>query len=342
MASKKKAMTTGKKKPPQEEEEMEEDEPAPDSTEEKENEEYGTVEYFTDRVEEDGVLWWGVCWVETQEVTWCEDTNIPRISKFNKMRAAGEKGEFMLRFDGQNQNKRKRGKTRGKDSRKGGPLPAALQAELDARSSIAVAALQSLPPPPLVDAAALQSLSSEVSDHYLLQVVPPPSFSWFDNKRATRATLYHNPDSRCLLATFSSLVGDDTLVTSDHLDAIVIDRGEVVYNEGWHSIRQLNQYLSKAKLCLRLVRGRHISREKNYRLNPFMQHQRSGLFVIQATVNSRRSGKVAGHYIGVDCCRREFVDTFLKQRRPMSEQQWAAIGVLDWQATYLICATREH
>ena len=62
--------------------------------------------------------------------------------------------------------------------------------------------------------------------------------------------------------------------------------------------------------------------------------------IIKATVNSRRSGKVAGHYIGIDCCRREFIDTFLKQRRPMSEQQWAAIGVVDWQATYLICTTR--
>ena len=140
-----------------EDDEAEEAAVDPDDTKEDEDKEFGTVEYFTDRVLEDGVLWW----VETQEATWCLDTNIPRISKYNKMRAAGEKGEFMLRFDGQNQNKRKRGKTRGKD-------------------------------------------------------------------------------------------------------------------------------------------------------------------------------------IGVDCCRREFVDTFLKQRRPMSEQQWAAIGVLDWQATYLICVTREN
>ena len=155
MASKKKAMTTGKQKPPTEDDEAEEDGAAvdPDDTKEDEDKEFGTVEYLTDRVLEDGVLWWGVHWLETQEATWCLDTNIPRISKYNKMRTAGEKGEFMLRFDGQNQNKRKRGKTRGKDSRKGGPLPAALQAELDARSSIAVAALQSLPPPPLVDAA---------------------------------------------------------------------------------------------------------------------------------------------------------------------------------------------
>ena len=59
-------MTTGKKKPPQEDEEVEDDEPdvVPDDTEEKEDKEYGTVEYFTDRVEEDGVLWWGVNWKE--------------------------------------------------------------------------------------------------------------------------------------------------------------------------------------------------------------------------------------------------------------------------------------
>ena len=94
MASKKKMMTIGKKKPPQEDEEMEEDEPGvdPDDTEEDEDKEFGTVEYFTDRVLEDGVLWW----VETQEATWCLDTNIPRISKYNKMRAAGEKGCGLL------------------------------------------------------------------------------------------------------------------------------------------------------------------------------------------------------------------------------------------------------
>ena len=95
-------MTIGKKKPPQEDEEMEEDEPGvdPDDTKEDEDKEFGTVEYLTDRVLEDGVLWWGVHWLETQEATWCLDTNIPRISKYNKMRAAGEKGQFMLRHPG--------------------------------------------------------------------------------------------------------------------------------------------------------------------------------------------------------------------------------------------------
>ena len=101
MASKKKMMTTGKKKPPQppsEDDEVEDNVPAvdPDDTEEEEEKEFGTVEYFTDRVVEDGVLWWGVNWVETQEATWCLDTNIPRISKYNKMRAAGEKGCGLL------------------------------------------------------------------------------------------------------------------------------------------------------------------------------------------------------------------------------------------------------
>ena len=86
------------------------------------------------------------------EATWCLDTNIPKIPKYNKMRAAGAKGQFCLRFDLKSQIK-KRGKTKRKDSRKGGPLPVGVQAELDERSSNAVAALQSLPPPPLVDAA---------------------------------------------------------------------------------------------------------------------------------------------------------------------------------------------
>ena len=346
MASlKKKAKTTGQKPREEAAEVVEEDEDASntdsDDAEEKEQEdkEYGIIEYFTDRVEEDGVLWWGALWTETQEVTWCLDTNIPKIAKYNKMRAAGEKGQFMLRFDGKSQVK-KRGKTRRKDLRKGGPLPVAVQAELDERSSNAVAARQSLPPPPVVGAAALQSLPPppivDAACQYL-QAVPPPSFVWLDNKRAT---LFHNPDSRCLLKTFASMVGDDTLATSDHLDAVVKARGEVVYNEGWHSVPQLNQHLGRANSHVRLLKSKLVSRERRYMLNPFLQHQRSGLFVISATVNSRRSGKVAGHFIGIDCCRREFIDTFLKQRRPMSEQQWAAIGVLDWQATYLICTQR--
>ena len=128
---------------------MEEDEPGADSddTEEEPDKDFGTVEYFTDRVEEDGVLWWGVYWVETQEATWCLDTNIPKISKYNKMRAAGEKGQFMLRFDGKSQIKKKRGKNRRKD-RKGGPLPAALHLP-DVDLVAGVELLGAVGPPPV-------------------------------------------------------------------------------------------------------------------------------------------------------------------------------------------------
>ena len=90
--------------------------------EEEEEEGYGIIEYFVDRVEEDGVLWWGVHWEGTHEHAWCEDTNIPRILIYNKMRTAGAKGQFFLRFNLKSKNKN-RGtgcKTKGKD-RKGGP-----------------------------------------------------------------------------------------------------------------------------------------------------------------------------------------------------------------------------
>ena len=114
------------------------------------------------------------------------------------MRATGAKKQFYLRFNLKSQVK-KRGKTKGKDSRKGGPLPAAMQAELDA--------LQALPLPPPVDAAALQSLYPPVSGQYV-QAVPPPSFALFVTNRTS---LHHNTESRCLVTNFSSLVGDDKL-----------------------------------------------------------------------------------------------------------------------------------
>ena len=59
------------KKPPKKDEEMEEDEPGADSddTEEEPDKDFGTVEYFTDRVEEDGVLWWGVHWLESLAIS---------------------------------------------------------------------------------------------------------------------------------------------------------------------------------------------------------------------------------------------------------------------------------
>ena len=136
------------------------------------------------------------------------------------------------------------------------------------------------------------------------------------------------------------MVGDDKLVTSEDMDATVVQRGETVYEEGWHSLHQLNQHLGQSALPVRLVKMKHVSKEKCYGLNPFLNHQCSGLFIVQATVHGRRVGKVAGHFIGVDCDRRELIDTFLKGRRPLCAREWLAIGVLDWQATYLICKTR--
>ena len=301
-----------------------------EDTEEESDSNFGVIDYFVDREIEDGVLGWGVVWEGQEESSWCEDRNIPVIPKYNKMRTAGNAGKFYLKFTSTGKQAKKRGKTKRKE-RKGGPPPAAVQAELEARASQAVVALQSLPLP--LPVAALQSLPPPL----YVQVGPPPSFAaWCVVGNTSH---YHNADSRCLLTTFASLVGDDKLVTSEDLDAVVVLRKETVYNEGWHSIPQFNQFLGRSALHVQLVKMKRLAREKSYQLNPFLQHQRSGLFIVQASVQGRRAGKIVGHYIGIDCDRRELIDTFLKGRRPMCEKEWLAIGVRDWQATFLICKT---
>ena len=67
-------------------------------------------------------------------------------------------------------------------------------------------------------------------------------------------------------------------------------------------------------------------------------NQEEGLFIIKCRCRSIRSGmKQVEHMIGIDFFRRELADTFLKGRRPLTKTEWDAIGVLDWQCTWLLC-----
>ena len=145
--------------------------------------------------------------------------------------------------------------------------------------------------------------------------------------------------SMCLLHTFWSLIGKRTPSFPD-IQARVANRGETVMQEGWHSIQQLNGVLATTKSVYQCVKAK-VPKSTNWETNPFLQQQRSGLFILSARVESARTQhQNMLHFVGVDCWAREFVDVFLKTRRPMTATEWEKIGVTTWETTHCICEVR--
>ena len=158
--------------------------------------------------------------------------------------------------------------------------------------------------------------------------------------------------SLCCTRTLSSLLGQPVLSVKRELTPKVVERGEEVYAEGWHSAQQVNaalkarwagkgysDWLRDKKTWWELCRVPKTpsNRSVEYSANELLREQRVGLFMVQAKVRSQRSVKYVSHYVGIDFNRRELIDPYLQQRRPLNEQQWKLVGVVDWQCTYLLC-----
>jgi hypothetical protein len=148
-------------------------------------------------------------------------------------------------------------------------------------------------------------------------------------------------DSLCLLKTIASLVGEHVLTEAD-MTKMLTTRGEKVYEGGWHSVKQANAALDAKKsglsICKACIGGVLVPRIVDFTRNAFLQWQDRGLFLIQATTRSVRSrSKRVKHFVGLDCDRREFVDTYVSTRRAMTAEEWERIGVVDWQQTYVLC-----
>jgi hypothetical protein len=144
--------------------------------------------------------------------------------------------------------------------------------------------------------------------------------------------------SMCLTKTFASLLGSQRHLTVAALTKAITKRGEDVYKEGWHSVKQANAALSKEKSRYVLCKAKAVTRRKSFDENEFLQHQGAGLFLIQARCRSTRSKyQTVEHFVGVDFDSGTFVDTLVKERRPINKAEWERIGVVDWQQTFAIC-----
>ena len=152
-----------------------------------------------------------------------------------------------------------------------------------------------------------------------------------------RATGAFQPlvESLCLFNTWCSLVGEHH-VTLEELQGEVASRGQPVYEEGWHSIAQLNAALSRKRSKLVLVKTA-LPRSKEWASNPFLRQQREGLFILSARIPSSQTGRLVGHFFGVDCWNRQFIDVWGSERRPMNAREWKRLNVKDWQRISAIC-----
>ncbi len=145
-------------------------------------------------------------------------------------------------------------------------------------------------------------------------------------------------DSRCLLNTFASLIGDQKILTMDAITKVIQTRQETVFKAGWHSVKQANAALTDVKSTFTISKAKSIPRILNFNDNPFLRTQNAGLWLIQARTRSTRSRyQIIRHIIGVDFDSGTFVDTLIKTRRPINKHEWELIGVIDWQQTFVIC-----
>jgi hypothetical protein len=145
----------------------------------------------------------------------------------------------------------------------------------------------------------------------------------------------HLTGSLCLFDTWCSLVGPSH-VTLEELQKQVALRNETVYEDGWHSVAHLNSALDLRRSNLTLAKTT-LSRCKNWSENPFLLHQKEGLFIISAKIYSRAEKRLVDHFIGVDCWNRQFIDVLDTEPRRMNKKEWGRLNIRDWQRTSAIC-----